>query len=91
MSLCDLDHTSRRLSEISRLTGINKASTFRFVNTLVRLGCLRKSEENNLLHLGPRAWIDAKNDLGIMVFTQTPSGANPRDKFVDLVREAIVR
>ncbi|MGY8799519.1 MAG: helix-turn-helix domain-containing protein [Longimicrobiales bacterium] len=78
------------MSEIARRTGINKTSTFRFVNTLVRLGYLRKSEEKNLLRLGPRAWIDAENDLGIMVFTQTPSGANPRDKFVDSVREAIV-
>ncbi len=61
MSLFDLDHTSRRLSEISRLTGINKTSTYRFVNTLVRLGYLRKSEENNLLRLGPKAFVMGHN------------------------------
>jgi IclR family pca regulon transcriptional regulator len=61
LSLFDLDHTSWRLSEISRHTGINKTSTYRFVNTLVRLGYLRKSEENSLLRLGPRAFVTGHN------------------------------
>ena len=57
LNLFDRDHTSRRLSEIAKLTGINKTSVFRFVNTLVKLGYLRKSSQNNLLRLGPRAFV----------------------------------
>lgn len=57
LSLFDRDHTSRRLSEISKITGINKTSVYRFVNTLVTLGYLRKSANNNLLHLGPNSFV----------------------------------
>ena len=48
---------SWRLSEISKITGINKTSVFRFVNTLVKLGYLRKSENNKLLRLGPKSFV----------------------------------
>ena len=61
LSLFDRDHTSRRLSEISRITGINKTSVFRFVNTLIKLGFLRKSKINNLIHLGPRSFVLGQN------------------------------
>lgn len=57
LNLFDRDHTSRRLSEISKITGINKTSVYRFVNTLVKLGYLRKSENNNLLRLGPKSFV----------------------------------
>jgi IclR family pca regulon transcriptional regulator len=61
LSLFDLEHPSRRLSEISKLTGINKTSTYRFVNTLVRLGYLRRSERDKSLRLGPRAFVMGHN------------------------------
>ena len=57
LNLFDRDHPSRTLSEISRVTGINKTSTFRLVNTLVQLGYLRKNKSNKLLSLGPGAFV----------------------------------
>lgn len=57
LNLFDRDHTSRRMTEIAKITGINKTSVFRFVNTLVKQGYLRKSTQNNLLRLGPRAFV----------------------------------
>ena len=57
LDLFDRDHQHRGLSEISRLTGINKTSTYRLVNTLVQMGYLRKSRHNKSLRLGPRAFV----------------------------------
>jgi IclR family pca regulon transcriptional regulator len=57
LDLFDRDHQYRGLSEISRLTGINKTSTYRLVNTLVHLGYLRKSINNKSLRLGPKAFV----------------------------------
>lgn len=57
LNLFDRDHTSRRLSEISKITGINKTSVYRFVNTFVTLGYLRKSANTNLYHLGPNSFV----------------------------------
>jgi DNA-binding IclR family transcriptional regulator len=57
LNLFDRDHQHRGLSEISRLTGINKTSTYRFVNTLVELGYLRKSKNDKSLRLGPKAFV----------------------------------
>ncbi len=57
LNLFDRDHTSRRLTEISKITGINKTSVYRFVNTLVELEYLRKNENNALIRLGPEAFI----------------------------------
>lgn len=69
LSLFDRDHTSRRLSEISKITGINKTSVYRFVNTLVTMGYLRKSKNNNLLHLGPQSFVLGHNFfLGFDIF-----------------------
>jgi IclR family pca regulon transcriptional regulator len=61
LSLFDRDHSKRSLSEISRLTGINKTSVYRFVNTLVELGYLRKNSSNRLIRLGPRAFVLGHN------------------------------
>ena len=40
---------------------------------------------------GTGAWVDPRNDLIVLVFTQTPRGRNPREKFVELTRSAILR
>ncbi|MDP3431203.1 MAG: IclR family transcriptional regulator [Desulfomicrobium sp.] len=55
LNLFDKDHSRRNLSEISRLTGINKTSTYRLVNTLVLLGLLSKNPRSKTLRLGPKA------------------------------------
>jgi CubicO group peptidase (beta-lactamase class C family) len=39
---------------------------------------------------GTYAWVDPENEVIGLVFTQTPGGRNPRDKFTELVRLAIV-
>jgi len=39
---------------------------------------------------GTGAWVDPHHDLIVLVFTQTPRGRNPRGKFVELVRSAIM-
>jgi IclR family pca regulon transcriptional regulator len=57
LDLFDRDHQHRGLSEIARLTGINKTSTYRLVNTLVQMGYLRKSKNSKSLRLGPRAFV----------------------------------
>ncbi len=57
LALFDRDHQQRGLSEISRLSGINKTSTFRLVNTLVQLGYLRKCDNNRSIRLGPKAFV----------------------------------
>jgi CubicO group peptidase (beta-lactamase class C family) len=40
---------------------------------------------------GTFAWVDPDNQLIGLVFTQTPAGRNPRQKFMELVRAAILR
>lgn len=57
LDLFDRDHQHRGLSEISRLTGINKTSTYRLINTFVALGYLRKSATDKSIRLGPRAFV----------------------------------
>jgi CubicO group peptidase (beta-lactamase class C family) len=39
---------------------------------------------------GTGAWVDPNHDLIVLVFTQTPRGQNPRGKFLELVRAAIM-
>jgi CubicO group peptidase (beta-lactamase class C family) len=39
---------------------------------------------------GTAAWIDPNHDLIVLAFTQTPRGANPRGKFLEVVRSAIM-
>lgn len=55
LGLFDKDHSRRTLSEIARLAGINKTSTYRLVNTLVLLGFLSKNLRSKALRLGPKA------------------------------------
>jgi CubicO group peptidase (beta-lactamase class C family) len=40
---------------------------------------------------GTAAWVDPSEGLIVLVFTQTPRGENPRDKFLEVVRSAITR
>lgn len=63
LNLFDRDHPRRSLTEISQITGINKTSVYRFVNTLVKLGYLTKNSSNKLLKLGPRAFVLGHNFL----------------------------
>jgi DNA-binding IclR family transcriptional regulator len=56
LNLFGREHPSRSLTEISTLTGINKTSTYRMVNTLIQLGYLRKSLNDKSLRLGPKAF-----------------------------------
>ena len=61
LSLFDRDHQQRSLTEISELTGINKTSVYRFVNTLLRLGYLKKNSSNKQLKLGPISFVSGRN------------------------------
>ncbi len=56
LTLFNREHPSRSLTEISKLTGINKTSTYRLVNTFVQRGYLRKSADNKALRLGTKAF-----------------------------------
>lgn len=49
------DVTSLSLKEIAEATGINRTSAFRFIDTLVQLGYLRKDPQTRLVKLGPKA------------------------------------
>jgi len=61
--LFDRDHTRLSLAEIARVTGINTTSTYRYVNTLVRLGYLKKNPNTKLLKLGNQSLILGHNIL----------------------------
>jgi CubicO group peptidase (beta-lactamase class C family) len=39
---------------------------------------------------GTAAWVDPSHDLIVLAFTQTPRGANPRARFLEVVRSAIL-
>jgi len=60
LGLFDREQSFRTLTEISKITGINKTSTYRLVNTLVQLGLLRKNAKDKSLRLGPRAFAFAQ-------------------------------
>jgi len=53
--------TSLSLKEIAEATGINRTSTFRFIDTLVQLGYLRKDPQSKLIKLGPKALVLSQN------------------------------
>jgi DNA-binding IclR family transcriptional regulator len=55
LSLFSTDTPSLTQSEISRTLGINMTSTYRFVNTLVRLEFLEKDAKTKVLRLGMRS------------------------------------
>ena len=57
LSLFNQDRVSCSLGELSELSGINKTSTYRFVNTLVQMGYLRRDPETRRIKLGARAVI----------------------------------
>ena len=61
LSLFDREHTRLTLAEISQKTDINKTSTYRFVNTLVQLGYLKKNANSKLLKLGPKSLLLGHN------------------------------
>ncbi len=46
------DRSTWTLTQISKTLDLNKTSTFRFVNTLVQLGYLRKDPDSKLISLG---------------------------------------
>ena len=56
LSLFTVERASLSRVEISRLTGINMTSTYRFIDTLITLGYLRKDLRTKLLELGPAAF-----------------------------------
>lgn len=53
--LFDQSQTRRTLTEISKLLGTNKTSAYRYVNTLVQLGYLKRGASTKSLSLGPKA------------------------------------
>jgi len=55
LNLFTPETTSLSLTDIARQTRINPTSTFRFVETLVQLGYLRKDARTKLIKLGPMA------------------------------------
>ena len=55
LSLFSIENPGLTQSEISRTSGINMTSTYRFVNTLVRLGYLEKDARTKELRLGIRS------------------------------------
>jgi len=56
LSLFTAEQPNLSRVEISRLTGINMTSTYRFIDTLTTLGYLRKDSRTKLLELGPAAF-----------------------------------
>lgn len=55
LSLFEQSQSRRTLTEISKLLGINKTSAYRYVNTLVLLGYLKRGTSTKSLSLGPKA------------------------------------
>jgi DNA-binding IclR family transcriptional regulator len=55
LNLFNQDRITCSQSEISKLTGINMTSTYRFVNTFVELGYLQKHPETKRLKLASKA------------------------------------
>jgi DNA-binding IclR family transcriptional regulator len=54
LNLFNPDRPAVSLAEVSRLLGLNKTSAFRYVNTLIRLGYLKKDPRTKLLSLNTR-------------------------------------
>ena len=55
---------SLSLKDITLKTGINPASTFRFVETLIQLGYLKKDARTKIIKLGPAALALSHNVIG---------------------------
>ena len=55
LNLFNQGRTRLSLKAISEEMGINKTSAFRYINTLVQLGYLKKDPQTKLLEIGPKA------------------------------------
>ena len=55
INLFNGQNTRRNLTEISKILGINTTSTYRYVNTLVELGYLKRASHSKAIKLGPKA------------------------------------
>lgn len=55
LELFDREHPKYSLSEISNCLNINKTSTFRYVNTLIKLGYLKKNPNTKMVKLGTKS------------------------------------
>ena len=55
INLFDQTHTRRSLTEISKILSINTTSTYRYVNTLIELGYLKRVSNSKVIKLGPGA------------------------------------
>ena len=63
-------------------------------NTLGALVEIASGQSGTFSHTGSdatAAWVDPNEHLIVLVFCQTPSGPNPRNKFLELVRSSIGR
>jgi len=63
LSVFDKQRTEISLSELARRLNISKTSAYRFANTLVTLGYLKKNPRSKLLSLGTRSFSMAHNIL----------------------------
>lgn len=61
MGLFNQDHKKMSLMDISKATGIGKVSAFRYINTLIELGYLRREPQTKLLKPGPAAILLSNN------------------------------
>ena len=82
LRLFDRDHPNWNLTQIAQAIGINKTSAFRFVNTLVHLGYLRKHPQTKLISLGPQVI-----DLAL-AYSQTENLVEISKPFIDEVSES---
>jgi len=81
LGLFTKDRPAWNLTQIAKEIGINKTSAFRFVNTLVQLGYLRKHPETKLISLGAQV-------LNLsLAFAQTNHLSDIGKQFVDAVFE----
>jgi DNA-binding IclR family transcriptional regulator len=71
LTLFTPEATSLSLKDITLKTGINPASTFRFVETLIQLGYLKKDARTKLIKLGPMALAFSQNVIGSFDLLQT--------------------
>lgn len=71
LDLFDQSNPRRSLTEISNILGINKTSTYRYVNTLTQLGYLKKVSSTKILKLGRKALLLGYQFLQGFEFLQT--------------------
>jgi DNA-binding IclR family transcriptional regulator len=81
LALFTQDRTTLSLKEVALEIGITKPSAYRYVNTLVELGYLRKDPRTKLLRVGPNAISLGQN------LVQSHDVLQIIKKFTDYVRE----